>query len=214
VIVISARVLPAAVEIHLAPEPPVFTNLSPEKNLEIQNSLSVASELGQLSGGRLLTGPSGAPAGSHTPPTDEAPPKDMWPFPIQLVLPALEQFPVLVVDDNEDGLHLLKRYAAGTRYHLVCTRDTDLVATLVETVHPQIIVLDLMMPKENGWLVLGRLRQHPLTRSTPIIICTILPQEQLALSLGASAFLKKPVSRQAFLQALDQQFSLLEPESP
>lgn len=214
VIVISARVLPAAVEIHLAPEPPVFTNLSPEKNLEIQNSLSVASDLGQLSGGRLLIGSSGAPAGSHTPPTDEAPPKDMWPFPIQLVLPALEQFPVLVVDDNEDGLHLLKRYAAGTRYHLVCTRDTDQVATLVETVHPQIVVLDLMMPKENGWLVLGRLRQHPLTRNTPIIICTILPQEQLALSLGASAFLKKPVSRQAFLQALDQQFSLLEPESP
>ena len=62
--------------------------------------------------------------------------------------------------------------------------------------------------------LIGRLRQHPLSADTPIIVCTILPQEKLALSLGANAFLKKPVSRQAFLQALDQQFDLLGPESP
>jgi CheY-like chemotaxis protein len=118
------------------------------------------------------------------------------------------------VDDNEDSLQLFKRYSAGSRYELVCTRDTDKVLELVESIHPRIIVLDIMMPKENGWMVLSRLRQHPQSAETPIIICTILPQEKLALSLGANAFLKKPVSRQAFLQALDQQFDLLGPESP
>jgi CheY-like chemotaxis protein len=168
-----------------------------ETTADSNSSLQIATELARISGGRLYT--------SNT--TGQT-------FPIRLILPALEQFPVLVVDDNEDSLQLMKRYAAGTRYNLTCTRDTDQVNGLVESLHPRIIVLDIMMPKENGWMVLGRLRQHPLTTETPIIICTILPQEKLALSLGASAFIKKPVSRQAFLQALDQQFALLAPEYP
>jgi len=70
---------------------------------------------------------------------------------------------------------------------------------------PQIIVLDVMMPQTDGWRVLSRLRQHPLTSNIPVIVCTILAQEALALSLGANAFLRKPVTRQAFLAALDRQ---------
>lgn len=191
---IAARKLPAAVEIimQVSPQQPPAETTS-----DSNSSLQIASELARISGGRLYT----------TSTTGQT-------FPIRLILPALEQFPVLVVDDNEDSLQLMKRYAAGTRYNLTCTRDTDQVNGLVESLHPRIIVLDIMMPKENGWMVLGRLRQHPLTTETPIIICTILPQEKLALSLGASAFIKKPVSRQAFLQALDQQFALLAPEYP
>ena len=61
-----------------------------------------------------------------------------------------------------------------------------------------------MMPQLDGWELLGRLRQHPRTSYIPIVVHTILPQEELALSLGASAFIQKPVTRQAFLAALDQ----------
>jgi CheY-like chemotaxis protein len=191
---VSARQLPVAVEIILKV---TATSQPVEHGSEANAGLEIAEELAHISGGRLYRQ---STSGS--------------PFPIRLVLPALEQFPVLIIDDNEDSLQLFKRYAAGTRYDIVSTRDTDQVAALVERIHPRIIVLDIMMPKENGWIVLGRLRQHPLTAETPIIISTILPQEKLAISLGASAYLKKPVSRQSFLQALDQQFALLEPEFP
>jgi CheY-like chemotaxis protein len=129
------------------------------------------------------------------------------------VLPCRDKLPVLVIDDNADTLQLFRRYTSGTRYHLEYTPDVDRVMELVEEYHPQIILLDIMMPKDNGWIVLGRLRQHPLTSDIPVIICTILPQEKLALSLGASAFLKKPVSRQDFLSALDQLCASKEPES-
>jgi CheY-like chemotaxis protein len=187
-----AHNLPASVELTLQVSP---TNPYEENHLEKASSLQIAEELARISGGRLYIN------------------QACTSFPIRLTLPVLEQFPVLVIDDNEDSLQLFKRYTAGTRYGLACTRDTDSVLELVESIRPRIIVLDIMMPKENGWIVLGRLRQHPLSAETPIIICTILPQEKLALSLGANAFLKKPASRQAFLQALDQQFDLLEPES-
>ena len=191
---VSARSLPISVEILLqvTPANPANVNIP-----EGRDSLEIAAELARISGGRMYY--------AHG---------ENGPFPIRLILPALEQFPVLVVDDNEDSLQLMKRYAAGTRYNVLCTRDTDQVLDLVDTLRPRIIVLDIMMPKENGWIVLARLRQHPLTVEIPIIICTILPQEKLALSLGATAYLKKPVSRQAFLQTLDEHFALQEPELP
>jgi CheY-like chemotaxis protein len=130
-------------------------------------------------------------------------------FSATLTLPALEQWPVLVVDDNADTLQLMERYASGTRYRLVGTRDPQEVLALAERIAPQVIVLDVMMPQTDGWRVLGQLRQHPLTSNTPVIVCTILAQEALALSLGASAFIRKPVSRHALLAALDRQFEAL-----
>jgi len=133
-------------------------------------------------------------------------------FSATLVLPALERLPVLAIDDNADTLRMLERYTSGTRYRLVGTRDPEQALRLAEKLSPQIIVLDVMMPQVDGWRVLGRLRQHPLTDQVPIVICTILAQEELALSLGASGFVRKPVTRQAFLAALDQQIQAMERE--
>jgi CheY-like chemotaxis protein len=61
-----------------------------------------------------------------------------------------------------------------------------------------------MLPGLDDWEMLGRLREHPQTHGVPVIICTILPQEQLALALGAAAFLRKPVRREQLLAKLDQ----------
>jgi len=118
---------------------------------------------------------------------------------------AVEQVPVLAIDDNADALQLLQRYTAGTRYRLVGTRDPHEALELAQRLAPQVVVLDVMMPQEDGWKVMSMLRQHPYTAHIPIVICTILAQEKLALSLGASAFLQKPVTRQAFLNVLEQQ---------
>jgi CheY-like chemotaxis protein len=68
-----------------------------------------------------------------------------------------------------------------------------------------VIVLDVMMPRIDGWEMLGRLRSNRATSHVPVIVCTIMAQEELALSLGAAGFLKKPVTRQDFLAALDRQ---------
>jgi CheY-like chemotaxis protein len=127
------------------------------------------------------------------------------PFAATLVLPVAQQVPVLMVDDNADTLRLLRRYLMGTRYHFVGTRDPEQVVIIAEESAPQVIVMDVMLPGIEGWELLGRLRTHPKTRDVPIIVCTILPQEQLALSLGAAEFLRKPISREALLSALDRQ---------
>jgi CheY-like chemotaxis protein len=127
------------------------------------------------------------------------------PFAATLVLPVAQQVSVLMVDDNADTLRLLQRYLTGTCYQFIGTRDPEQVVTIAEESAPQVIVMDIMLPGIEGWELLGRLRTHPKTRDVPIIVCTILPQEQLALSLGAAEFLRKPISREALLSALDRQ---------
>jgi CheY-like chemotaxis protein len=120
-------------------------------------------------------------------------------------LPTRDPVPVLVVDDNIETLSLLQRYLRGTRYGFSGTSDPHQVMALVGDVAPKVIVLDIMLPEIDGWELLGRLREHPDLRSVPIIVCTILSQEQLAMSLGAAAYLRKPVSRSELLSELDRQ---------
>ena len=112
---------------------------------------------------------------------------------------------VLMIDDNADALQLLQRYLSNSRYHFVGTQDPQRGLAMAEEQAPQIIVLDVMMPERDGWTVLGQLREHPKTHDIPVIVCSILSQEQLALTLGAAQFLRKPVTRQALLSALDHQ---------
>lgn len=124
-------------------------------------------------------------------------------FAATLILAAPEQIPVLVIDDNTDWLALQQRYAVGSRYQVIGTNEPETAHHLAEKVQPAVILLDVMMQNVDGWQVLSELRQDPLTAQIPIVVCTILPVGELALSLGASAFLQKPVTQQQFLQALD-----------
>ena len=67
------------------------------------------------------------------------------------------------------------------------------------------IVLDVMLPDPaiDGWELLAQLHEHPETRSIPVIICSVIRERQLALSLGAASYLPKPVRRKDFIEALD-----------
>jgi len=129
-----------------------------------------------------------------------------------LLLPACEEIPVLVIDDNSDAHQLMRRFTSGSRFKIVPVQDPNEVFSLVESEKPRLILLDIMMPQDNGWMVLARLKQHPLTMNCPVIICSVLPQETLAMTLGASGYLKKPFTREAFLQVLEQQIFGMESE--
>ena len=92
-------------------------------------------------------------------------PKPTAGFGITLTLPAPKQLPVLVVDDNADWIELLKRYAAGSRYQIVGTREPASARSLAEKVQPAVILLDVMMHNVDGWQLLSELRHEPATAS-------------------------------------------------
>ncbi|MBL8163809.1 MAG: response regulator [Anaerolineae bacterium] len=120
-------------------------------------------------------------------------------------LSVLAQAGILIIDDNADTRQLFQRYLEGTRYYFLGATGGQQGFAQALQKRPALIVLDVMIPDQDGWELLGKLREHPDTRSIPVLICTILAQEELALALGAAGFIRKPVSRDGFLQALDHQ---------
>ncbi|MBV7337707.1 response regulator [Chloroflexi bacterium TSY] len=111
---------------------------------------------------------------------------------------------VLVVDDNPDLITFYQLYVTNTRYQINHLADGKALFETIATARPDIIVLDVLLPDMDGWDLLTDLHEHSDTRDIPIIICSVIRREDLALALGASLYLPKPVRRQAFIQALDQ----------
>ncbi len=138
--------------------------------------------------------------------------KEGQPFAAKIILPTLEQATVLVIDDNADTRQLFRRYLSGSHYRFAGAADAEEGMALALELKPRLIVLDVMMPGQDGWALLGQLREHPQTGHIPVIVSTILPQEELALDLGAADFIRKPVSQTALLSALDRQLARLAPK--
>lgn len=109
---------------------------------------------------------------------------------------------VLVVDDNEDMLQLFTRYLTPHNYQvLIASKAQDAIEKAAQF-QPSVITLDLMMPQQDGWDLLQVLLNRPDTRQIPIMVCSVLQQRELALSMGAAAFLEKPITEGVLLTAL------------
>jgi len=123
---------------------------------------------------------------------------------VHFTLPTAAQATVLAIDDNEGLFRLFERYLAQHRYRLVGTQNGDRGIELARELRPAVITLDVMMPDQDGWETLQTLCTEPLTRDIPVIVCTVLDEPELAFSLGARAYLKKPIERADLLSALEQ----------
>ncbi len=121
---------------------------------------------------------------------------------VHVLLPVLPPTTVLVIDDDQDMLRLFQRYLGGGSYQVVTATSGEEALRVVSELPLQAITLDVMMPSQDGWEVLQLLKNHPATQHVPIIVCSVLRERDLALSLGAAEFLPKPVTQMALLAAL------------
>jgi CheY-like chemotaxis protein len=111
---------------------------------------------------------------------------------------------VLLVDDNERILQLFGRYLAAGGYTATGATSAETALQAIEQELPEAIILDIMMRNVDGWQLLQRLRVDPHLADVPIIVCSVLKEPEIALALGAQYYLKKPVSQQQMLAALQQ----------
>ncbi len=110
---------------------------------------------------------------------------------------------VLLVDDNPDLVRLFRRYLRGEGFRIVHARNAIRAHQMAHELRPDVIILDLMMPVQDGWDLLHALQEDPTTATIPIIACSVLPERELALSLGATDFLAKPVTPESLRAALE-----------
>lgn len=121
----------------------------------------------------------------------------------EVQLPSAVLAPVLVIEDHTDTVALLQRYLVNTSYSVIAVNDPQQAVALAALHQPCAILLDVMMPEMDGWAVLMQLRQDERTASLPVLVCSVLDQSELAMSLGANGFLHKPITRPALLAALN-----------
>ncbi|HOT91962.1 MAG TPA: response regulator [Anaerolineae bacterium] len=110
---------------------------------------------------------------------------------------------LLVIEDNEGIIRVFEGYLAGSGYLVIGATTGEDALRLAREVLPTAITLDIMIPNQDGWEILQALKSDPLTQSIPVVICSILEDPELAYSLGAAAYLQKPISQAAILRVLE-----------
>ena len=85
---------------------------------------------------------------------------------------------------------------------VIAARDGPAGLEAVRQNRPSAVLLDIRLPGMDGWEVLTTLKQDPDTRDIPVIVVSIVDEQQRGAALGAAAYLVKPVGRGALLDAL------------
>ncbi|MGK7891188.1 MAG: ATP-binding protein, partial [Leptolyngbyaceae cyanobacterium] len=109
---------------------------------------------------------------------------------------------ILVIDDDDDARLILERYAQDFGCRVLGADSGDRGIQLARTIKPSLITLDLCMPDLDGFEVLRILRDDPALRDIPVVVCSIIGEENRASLLGAVEILDKPIDRQDLHQAI------------
>jgi signal transduction histidine kinase/CheY-like chemotaxis protein len=109
---------------------------------------------------------------------------------------------VVVIEDDRPSLDLFTAFLDGASVRVTSARDGLAGLEAVRRKRPSAVLLDIRLPGMDGWAVLTALKADPETRDIPVIVVSIVDERQRGAALGAAAYLVKPVSRDALLDAL------------
>jgi CheY-like chemotaxis protein len=123
---------------------------------------------------------------------------------VQLIfkLPVANQPTILVIDDQQPTLRMYQRYLSRSNYKVVGLDNPKQAYPLALQIRPDVILLDVMMPQVDGWEILQALQLDDELNQIPVIICSAWESADLAKSLGAAEFLKKPITQERLLGAI------------
>ena len=106
---------------------------------------------------------------------------------------------ILIIDDDPNARELLSRTLDGDGYTVITAKDGQEGLLLAKDNKPSVITLDVQMPGMDGWAVLKTLKADPNLREIPVIMVSIVGDQQSGNTLGAVESLSKPVDREALL---------------
>lgn len=104
---------------------------------------------------------------------------------------------ILIVEDNPQSMNLIRMTLAPYDYHLVGAIDGEEGLRIANEVRPDLIIMDIQLPKLDGLEVTRRLRLIPVFRQTPIVAVTALAMpgdRERILAAGCDAYLVKPLN--------------------
>ncbi|HEU4574497.1 MAG TPA: response regulator transcription factor [Chitinophagaceae bacterium] len=119
---------------------------------------------------------------------------------------------VLIADDEPDILEILKYNLTKEGYNVITAKDGDEALEKARLVQPDLVVLDIMMPKKTGVEVCEILRAQPAFKDTLILFLTALSDEGTqikGLETGADDYVSKPISPKVFISRVNALFRRL-----
>ncbi|MCC0177361.1 response regulator [Waterburya agarophytonicola K14] len=111
---------------------------------------------------------------------------------------------ILVIDDDPTIHDLLKRFLSKKGFNVKTAKSGTEGIELAKKLKPEAITLDVMMPGMDGWSVLTSLKAHHQTADIPVIMMTMVDDQNLGYALGATEYLLKPIDSKKLETILDK----------
>jgi len=113
------------------------------------------------------------------------------------------RLPILIVEDNPETLFAYEKYLQNSVYQPIAARTLEAATQALTQFQPIAIMLDILLEDQNTWTFLTDLRQNAATQTVPILVISVVDNENQVMTLGANGFLNKPVDRFSLLNKLN-----------
>lgn len=130
--------------------------------------------------------------------TDEAIP------PAPAVTPLTEGEHVVMIDDDPAFLDIMARTIRAEGYEVHTASDAETGWRLIQTIKPQVITLDLLLPDQHGWILFERIKDDPDVRDIPVIVVSMIEERKRFNRQPAEEYLTKPVKRETLKLAIQR----------
>lgn len=102
--------------------------------------------------------------------------------------------PVLVIDDDPEVRYTIGQYLNSRGYKVIFAENGEAGIKLAEQQQPFAITLDVLLPNRDGWSILKELKENSNTKNIPVILISIIGDQNLGYGLGAFDYFVKPIS--------------------
>lgn len=123
---------------------------------------------------------------------------------ISIILPVRKQISCLVIDDVEFVRRLIERMLGSYGIQVFGADNYADAVSLIQFMKPDFILLDVLMPKMDGWQMITNIKSNPDMSDIPVIICSVLYEPELSQAVGAKAYIRKPINRLELIKTLQE----------
>ena len=109
---------------------------------------------------------------------------------------------VLVIDDDPTARDILSRSLSKEGFRVECASDGEDGLRMAREIRPDVITLDVLMPGMDGWAVLSALKEDADLADIPVVMVTIVEDQNMGYTLGATEYVVKPVDRERLVSVL------------
>jgi len=109
---------------------------------------------------------------------------------------------IVCVDDDPNIQRLYRQYLNDYEFKTIALNGQENVLEKIQEIHPDAILLDIMLPTKDGWEILSELKDNADTRNIPVIMASVLSEKKLAYRMKADEYLIKPVTQDELLDTI------------